>query len=187
MQYLPDDATPSPYERFTSAMRAAGYEQGCTSWCPPDCRKHLWQCPGHGDVNPSLSVGEGAGGRVLLNCFSGGCDWKIIAIRIGLKPRDLFRNGKAKPAIVVASSIGPVAWLNRPWGCSGEARELDDAEFRSELLDLMEDHGWLNPECTPHLKRMPADAAFWICEFKKDWQRGQYRHPVPFWLGRRAG
>jgi hypothetical protein len=34
---------------------------------------HKWTaiCPAHDDHHPSLSISEGAGGRVLLNCFAG--------------------------------------------------------------------------------------------------------------------
>ncbi len=49
--------------------------------------------PGHGkgrgDLNPSLSVSEGVGGRALLNCFAG-CSPEAIASAMGLTLADLF-------------------------------------------------------------------------------------------------
>ena len=47
------------------------------------------RCPAHPDRNPSLSVGVGADGRVLLKCFAG-CDLHAILDAIGLEVRDLF-------------------------------------------------------------------------------------------------
>jgi 5S rRNA maturation endonuclease (ribonuclease M5) len=50
-----------------------------------------WQakCPAHDDANPSLSIADGADGRVLLNCFAG-CSNEAIVAALGLKMADLF-------------------------------------------------------------------------------------------------
>lgn len=50
------------------------------------------QCPSHDDRQPSLSVGEGQDGRILLNCFAG-CSVEEIVDAVGLKLRDLFPPG----------------------------------------------------------------------------------------------
>jgi Protein of unknown function (DUF3631) len=52
---------------------------------------HGWQCrcPAHEDKEPSLSVGEGAEGRVLVNCFAG-CDPNAICEAVGVRLADLF-------------------------------------------------------------------------------------------------
>jgi len=51
------------------------------------------RCPGpnhqHDDRHPSLSIGLGNDGRVLLKCFAG-CALEDIVSRLGLKTRDLF-------------------------------------------------------------------------------------------------
>ena len=47
------------------------------------------RCPAHADRNPSLSVGVGADGRVLLHCFSG-CTLDAIVAALGLEAKDLF-------------------------------------------------------------------------------------------------
>ncbi|MCK4601367.1 MAG: hypothetical protein KAU28_02805, partial [Phycisphaerae bacterium] len=46
-------------------------------------------CPAHADKKPSLSVGLGDNGKVLLHCHAG-CDVKDIIAAIGLKESDLF-------------------------------------------------------------------------------------------------
>ena len=62
-----------------------------------------WQarCPGHDDRNPSLSVGIGDEGRVLLHCH-GPCERGDVLAALGLTDADLFerRNGDGKPEIV---------------------------------------------------------------------------------------
>lgn len=46
-------------------------------------------CPAHDDRNPSLGIGEGNDGRVLLNCWAG-CTAAEIVEAIDLELRDLF-------------------------------------------------------------------------------------------------
>jgi hypothetical protein len=47
------------------------------------------KCPAHPDRSPSLSIGTGRDGRVLLNCFAGCAVTAILSV-VGLKLRDLF-------------------------------------------------------------------------------------------------
>ena len=47
------------------------------------------RCPAHDDRNPSLSVSEGTGGRVLVHCFAG-CKYDSVLMALGLESRDLF-------------------------------------------------------------------------------------------------
>lgn len=55
---------------------------------------YLARCPAHDDATPSLSVGEGADGRVLLRCHAGvGCELRAIAAGLELRVRDLFPAG----------------------------------------------------------------------------------------------
>ena len=46
-------------------------------------------CPAHDDSHPSLSVGQGADGRVLIHCFAG-CDAQAIVNAVGWELNDLF-------------------------------------------------------------------------------------------------
>lgn len=48
-------------------------------------------CPAHGSTNPtSLSVSEGADGRILVRCMSRGCGAEEIASSVGLSLSDLM-------------------------------------------------------------------------------------------------
>jgi hypothetical protein len=47
------------------------------------------RCPAHEDRHPSLSVGEGDDGRVLVRCHAG-CSADAIVSALGLELRDLF-------------------------------------------------------------------------------------------------
>ena len=46
-------------------------------------------CPAHDDHNPSLSIGVGSDGRILLHCFAG-CSIEDICSALGIEVRDLF-------------------------------------------------------------------------------------------------
>ena len=50
---------------------------------------YIAQCPAHDDEHPSLSIGLGDDGRVLLNCHAG-CDTKAVVAALGLTMVDLF-------------------------------------------------------------------------------------------------
>lgn len=63
------------------------------------------RCPAHDDHRPSLSIREGADGRVLLHCFAG-CSFDAVVEALGLSTTDLFEDAlgpvAAKPRIVKA-------------------------------------------------------------------------------------
>jgi hypothetical protein len=67
----------------------------------------LARCPGlihtRGDRSPSLSVGEGRDGRVLVHCFAG-CTVEEICAAAGIKVADLFasprESAKSTPPLV---------------------------------------------------------------------------------------
>ena len=52
----------------------------------------LARCPAHEDTHESLSIGEGAEGRVLLKCFAG-CPVETILAAMNLTMADLFPAG----------------------------------------------------------------------------------------------
>jgi hypothetical protein len=85
-----------------------------------------WQarCPAHEDDRPSLSIGEGEDGKVLLHCHAG-CDFAAIVAKLGLEQADLFdsdssappRTGKAKKKRrLFATANEAVAWWDRVMG-----------------------------------------------------------------------
>jgi CHC2 zinc finger len=47
------------------------------------------RCPAHEDRSPSLSIAEGADGRILLHCF-GQCTTQAVCASLGLTLADLF-------------------------------------------------------------------------------------------------
>ncbi len=76
------------------------------------------RCPAHDDRIPSLSVGRGDGGRVLLKCFAG-CSITDIIARLALSWSDLFRDrhlGRQRPSKVFTLSDGtPVTLTRQPY------------------------------------------------------------------------
>ena len=53
--------------------------------CRPKKKGRRWQslCPAHDDKDPSLSISEGQGGKILVKCF-GGCSFENIRDALGL-------------------------------------------------------------------------------------------------------
>jgi len=75
----------TPLEKVLS--RLDGVKKVGSGWiarCPVP-----WHGKGRGDTNPSLGVGVGHDGRVLLKCHAG-CPLEEILNALGLKTRDLF-------------------------------------------------------------------------------------------------
>ena len=48
------------------------------------------RCPAHDDHNPSLSIAEGKGQRIMVKCHAG-CSYDNIIAALGLRPSDLFQ------------------------------------------------------------------------------------------------
>ena len=77
-----------PLQLVRDALEAHG--------CQPRGKAHEFRarCPAHDGDNPtSLSVGVGADGRALLNCFAHGCGVETITAALGLGVADLFPDG----------------------------------------------------------------------------------------------
>jgi hypothetical protein len=54
--------------------------------------KWIARCPAHEDRSPSLSIGIGRDGRVLIHCHAG-CEPLDILAAVGLEMADLFPDG----------------------------------------------------------------------------------------------
>jgi len=54
------------------------------------------RCPAHEDRHPSLSVGVGDDGRVLLHCYAG-CDVQAVVAALGLQMADLYPDAHTTP------------------------------------------------------------------------------------------
>jgi hypothetical protein len=72
-----------PIERVLETLRA----HGCNPKRSGD--GYSARCPAHDDKSPSLSIGEGDGGRVLVHCHAG-CEVGAVLDALGLGLEDLF-------------------------------------------------------------------------------------------------
>jgi len=50
---------------------------------------YMARCPAHDDHHPSLSIGEGEDGRILLHCWAGCATAEVLAA-LGIGWADLF-------------------------------------------------------------------------------------------------
>lgn len=73
----------SPIDRVITALKSAGNR------VRPSGRGWSAQCPAHDDRTPSLSIGSGHDGRVLLHCHAG-CESEDVVEALGLTWPDLF-------------------------------------------------------------------------------------------------
>ena len=73
----------TPIERVLEALEDAGCQP------QPVDKGYVALCPAHDDHNPSLAIGVGDDGRVLLKCRAG-CDTQDILDALGLDWSDLF-------------------------------------------------------------------------------------------------
>ena len=65
------------------------------------------RCPAHDDKNPSLSIAEGAGGKVLVTCHAASLDCTFEAIRDALWPQGTDTGGASTPAAPRTSIEAP--------------------------------------------------------------------------------
>jgi hypothetical protein len=79
----------SPLDLVLEALAGAGcgYRRIGRSWQA--------RCPVHDDRTPSLSIREGADGRVLLHCFAG-CETGAVLEALGLQFSDLFPQSRGR-------------------------------------------------------------------------------------------
>lgn len=84
-------------------------------------------CPAHDDQNPSLSISEGDGGKILLKCFAG-CPTDAIVNASGLEMKDLFRDN---------GSFTPIVRLNGN-GSTGPAKAAKSAKTPKVIAAVYE-------------------------------------------------
>src|SRR5690348_9526863 len=62
--------------------------------------QHGWVacCPAHNDCEPSLSIGLGDEGHILLKCFAG-CSLERIVEAMGINVAELFPNASSAPDV----------------------------------------------------------------------------------------
>lgn len=110
-------------QQIASALRGKRHGNGWLVSCP--CPNHG---SGRGDRNPSLSIMDGEGGRLLLKCFAG-CEFEDILDE--LRGRGLVSNDNRNDAHVHRLPVTPA----KPrW-------HLPDAEVRAILKSCRPPHG----------------------------------------------
>jgi GGDEF domain-containing protein len=82
----------------------------------------LVRCPAHEDRQPSLSIGVGDDGRVLLKCHAG-CGHKKIVAALGLEERDLFDADATPTTKKKSSSSKPATKASKAYTFVSQAQE----------------------------------------------------------------
>ncbi|NMC21107.1 MAG: DUF3987 domain-containing protein, partial [Thermogutta sp.] len=121
-------------ERLLAALENAGCD-------PRPAGENKWQarCPSHEDRRPSLSIGVGADGRVLLTCFAG-CPVGRICDALGMKAADLFDDEKPRPGRKARTNGKPNGGNSKPKdGGKADNPNGDDRAFRTvaEAVDAV--------------------------------------------------
>ena len=118
----------NPIDTFLSALRSRP--------APPPARSGAdWaaRCPAHDDDQPSLSVREGDGGRVLVNCHAG-CETSAVVAALGMTMADLFpkqgegRAPGAPPPRTAKGGAGPTARRRQRLGRISERYDYRTAD-----------------------------------------------------------
>ncbi|WP_166819883.1 DUF3987 domain-containing protein [Thalassoroseus pseudoceratinae] len=91
--------TDTPITKFLDAL-----DQTIGHKAEPKNDGYLTRCPAHDDHNPSLSIGTGDDGRVLLKCFAG-CKVDAICDAVGLTVNDLMPRADSLPPPKKKSTI----------------------------------------------------------------------------------
>ena len=91
-------------------------------------RKGQWQakCPAHDDDTPSLAIGTGQGGRILIHCHSG-CTVQAVLAAMGLMMKDLYRNTQTKRQGRAAARARRGGWQSVEEAIVYYERKLDGA------------------------------------------------------------
>jgi putative DNA primase/helicase len=72
------------------------------------------RCPAHPDNKQSLSIGRGAGGRVLLTCHAG-CTWQAVLAALGMHSGDAFGEPRIVAEYVYADAGGQPLYVVERW------------------------------------------------------------------------
>lgn len=125
------------------------------------------RCPAHEDKNPSLSIGTGSDGRILLHCQAG-CGFPAICEALGVKPADLFpdrsRNGNGG-----RRTVATYPYRDEAGKLLFQVVRYDPKDFRQRSPDPATKEGWTYS--TKHVRKV----LFRLPEILTDIQLG---HPI---------
>jgi hypothetical protein len=133
------------------------------------------RCPAHDDGRASLSVTEGAGGKILVHCHAS-CEPGAIVGALGLKLSDLFpdkpvRNGSAKHIVATYH------YRDESGALLFEVVRFEPKDFRQRRPDPTTNEGWTWKVAGTRrvLFRLPelidavkAGETIFVCEGEKD-------------------
>lgn len=97
-------------------------------------------CPAHDDKKQSLSVGEGADGKVLLNCFAG-CEVPAICEAMGWEMADLFPEKAVTPERAAMNIVATYDYRDEAGELLNQVVRLDPKSFRQRRPDGQ--GGWI--------------------------------------------
>lgn len=106
----------------------------------------LVTCPAHEDRHPSMIVGEGEAGRILIHCRAM-CPPAAICDSLGITEADLFQdrplNGQARPLRTPTRKLSPrqraFAYEVHAWDLRHRAQQILDASARCADCDTWTD------------------------------------------------
>jgi hypothetical protein len=145
-------------------------------------RKGMALCPAHADGSPSLSVGTGDDGRVLVRCFAG-CRTEDILAALGLSWADLFSApegprptkpfARRRPSDCPTRGFPPREEVLAVWNSAIPVTTEDVAAvwLRSRGLDPEVVHAEDAARVIPHGAHLPR----WAFGCGSTWSRGLFR------------
>ncbi len=98
-----------------------------------DDNKWMAACPAHDDHNPSLSIGCGSDGRVLVTCHAG-CDTVDVLSAVGLSMEDLYPDGSY---LVECNSTCGLQSHNPPMEGGGSRKRVSTYDYTDEKGKLL--------------------------------------------------
>lgn len=91
-------------------------------------------CPAHHDVNPSLSIAEGQGGRIVANCHAG-CPTDIVMQAIGLTMADLMPPKPLSAGPITARIVATYDYLDEHGTLLYQAVRFAPKDFKQRRPD----------------------------------------------------
>lgn len=157
-----------------AAILARLAERGCAPRGRDEQKTAI--CPAHDDQRPSLSIGRGAEGRVLVTCMAG-CSLEDVLAALGLSVSDLFDGDPTPPAASLRSRPEIAAtydYANEAGQLVLQVVRLRPKTFRQRRPDGQGGWEWRGLD-RPPLYRLPEllrgvdeGRLVWVVEGEKD-------------------
>lgn len=143
--------------------------------CAPHGRdeQKVARCPAHPDRTPSLSIGRGAEGRVLLTCMAG-CPLDAVLTALGLSAADLFDDTLPTPSSARPEIVATYDYADEAGQLVLQVVRLRPKAFRQRRPDGQGGWEWRGLD-RPPLYRLPdvlrgidEGRVIWIAEGERD-------------------